>query len=194
MNFIPAAMRAEGRAMGDEKMRGSLSVTRKSWRKRTRIDTTTLISALAFLQPTLDWPPMTENHFKLQYADFSADLALGGDWSLYELAELIIHAVGFDFDHAFEFCDNLENPYRSKERYTLFADLQEGEEGPGVQKTLVSAVFKKKRKMIFHFDYGDDWFFLITCTDVKESDKKRRFRKVIATSGSPPVQYPDPDE
>jgi len=62
-----------------------------------------------------------------------------------------------------------------------------------VEQTLVSAVFRPKRKMIFHFDFGDDWFFLITCTAVKESDKKRRFKKVLATSGTPPEQYPDPD-
>ncbi len=136
---------------------------------------------------------MTEHHCTLQHADFSAELVLGGEHSLYDFAEFIIKTVGFDLDHAFEFCDNLKNPYRSKERYTLFADTLEGEEGPGVEQTLASAVFRSKRKMIFHFDFGDDWFFLITCTAVKESDKKRRFKKVLATSGTPPVQYPDPD-
>jgi len=45
--------------------------------------------------------------------------------------------------------------------------------------------------MLFHFDYGDDWFFLVTCTAVKESAAKRRFKKVLSTRGTPPVQYPD---
>lgn len=136
---------------------------------------------------------MKEHRFTIQYADFVAELALGGEWSLYELAELIIKAVGFDFDHAFEFCDNLKNPYASKERYALFADIGEGEGETGVKGTPVARVFRPGRKMLFHFDYGDDWFFLVACTSVAESDKKRRFRNVLTTKGTPPVQYPEDD-
>ena len=57
----------------------------------------------------------------------------------------------------------------------------------------MAAVFRPKRKMVFHFDYGDDWFFLVTCTAVTDSAAKRRFKKVLATTGTPPEQYPDPD-
>lgn len=137
---------------------------------------------------------MQEHHFKIQHGDFSADLAIGGDASLYALAQLIIKTVGFDFDHAFEFCDNLKDPYRSKERYTLFADLGEGTAGDrSVKRTKIAEVFAAHRKMLFHFDYGDDWFFPVTCTAVKESAAKKPFKKVIATNGTPPVQYPDFD-
>ncbi len=45
--------------------------------------------------------------------------------------------------------------------------------------------------MVFHFDYGDDWFFLITCNAVQESTVKRPFKKVISILGTPPKQYPD---
>lgn len=137
---------------------------------------------------------MQEHRFTVQHGDFSAELALGGEWSLHNLAELIIESVGFDFDHPFEFCDNLKNPYRSKERYSVFADMGEGEGEPGVSATPVSQVFRPRRKMLLHFDYGDDWFFLVTCTGVAESDKKRRFRKVISTTGEAPEQYPDDDD
>lgn len=139
---------------------------------------------------------MIEHHFKIRHADFSADLVLGGEWSLYELAEFIIKAVGFEFDHAFEFCDDSKEPHRSKERYTLFADAGNDPDydDPGVKGTPVSTVFAPKRKMLFCFDYGDDWCFLVTCTAVKESEKKRRFRSVLATKGTPPTQYPDYEE
>ena len=138
---------------------------------------------------------MQEYHFKIQYDDFTAEVAVGGDCSLYALAGFIIKTVGFDFDHAFEFCDNLKDPYRSKERYTLFADIGEGEPGDrSVKRTRISEVFRPRRKMLFHFDYGDDWFFLITCTTVKESPAKRPFKKVLATHGTPPEQYPDIEE
>lgn len=132
---------------------------------------------------------MTEHHLILQFQDFKAGLVLGGEHSLYDLAEFLIKTLGFDLDHAFEFCDNVKDPYRSKERYTLFADMGDGEGEPGVKDTLVSAVFRTKRKMVFHFDYGDDWFFLVTCTAVKESTAKRKFKKVVSTTGTPPVQY-----
>lgn len=137
---------------------------------------------------------MQEYHFQIQHGDFSAELAVGGDCSLYALAELIVKAVGFDFDHAFEFCDNLKNPYRSKERYTLFSDIGEEADDPGVKKTRLSAVFRPKRKMVFHFDYGDDWFFLVTCTAVKEASAKRPCKKIVAVHGTAPEQYPDFDE
>ena len=138
---------------------------------------------------------MQEYHFKIQYDDFTAEVAVGGDCSLYALAGFIIKTVGFDFDHAFEFCDNLKDPYRSKERYTLFADIGEGEPGDrSVKRTRISAVFHPRRKMLFHFDYGDDWFFPVTCTAVKESPAKRPFKKVLATHGTPPEQYPDIEE
>lgn len=134
---------------------------------------------------------MTEHHLTLKYDTFEAEIVLGGKWSLYELAEFLTKTVGFDLDHSFEFCDNLRNPYRSKERYTLFADTGQEADDPGVTGTLVSEVFRPRRKMIFHFDYGDDWYFLVTCTKVCESAAKRRFKKVISKKGDPPVQYPD---
>ena len=86
-------------------------------------------------------------------------------------------------------------PYQSTERYTLFADMGEDDEGnAGVKSTPVCQVFRPKRKMVLHFDYGDDWFFPVTCTAVRESESKRRFSKVLSTKGTPPKQYPDADE
>lgn len=138
---------------------------------------------------------MQEHHFKIQHGDFTAELVIGGDCSLYQFAAFIIKTVGFDFDHAFEFCDNLKDPYRSTERYTLFADMGNGEPGDrSVKRTKLSEVFRPKRKMLFHFDYGDDWFFLVTCTAVTAAAGTKPFRKIATTKGTPPVQYPDYEE
>lgn len=136
---------------------------------------------------------MQEFHFTVQRNSYSADFVIGGNISLHTLAEFILKTVGFDPDHTFQFCDNLKRPYRSKERYTLSADLGGDRHNPGVMKTRLSAVFRPRRKMIFHFDFGADWFFLLTCTAVKESEAKHAFRKVVATRGTPPVQYPEAD-
>ncbi|MFV0338254.1 MAG: hypothetical protein ACK5LK_08450 [Chthoniobacterales bacterium] len=47
--------------------------------------------------------------------------------------------------------------------------------------------------MIFLFDYGDDWMFLVTCTKEEET---RAFRKpkVLSKKGQAPEQYPDYEE
>lgn len=138
---------------------------------------------------------MQQYLFTLKFDEFSAKLLITGDWSLYELAETVVDAVRFDFDHAFGFYDNVNNPYQSNEKYTLFADMGEPEEDEsGVKDTLISDVFEKGKSMLFLFDYGDDWQFLLTCDAVDESKAKRRSRKVTKRIGTPPEQYPDFDE
>lgn len=126
---------------------------------------------------------------------FKARVALSGHASLYDLAALLIRAVGFDFDHAFEFCDHLTNPYRSKMRYTLFHDLGEGQPGDrSVKQTRVQDVFKPRTRLGFHFDYGDDWMFLVRCDAIERAATKRKTSKVLSRTGTPPVQYPDCEE
>lgn len=73
--------------------------------------------------------------------------------------------------------------------------MGEGKEGDlSVNRTLIQEAFKPKQKMLFLFDYGDDWEFLITCVSVEEADNKRKVRKVISTKGTAPIQYPDYEE
>ncbi|MCW1923054.1 plasmid pRiA4b ORF-3 family protein [Luteolibacter arcticus] len=133
--------------------------------------------------------------FKIEHGDWNAELQLPATGTLESLAYAIIEAVGFDMDHCFGFYDNLKNTHRSKEEYTLFADIgEEAKDGDsGVKTTLVDAVFRPKKKMLFLFDYGDDWMFLVTCTGEAEGRAFKR-PKLLATSGTPPVQYPDWDE
>ena len=57
---------------------------------------------------------MQEHHLKIQYDGFTVVLVLGGDCSLYQFAAFIIKTVGSDFDHAFEFCDNLKEPTKAR--------------------------------------------------------------------------------
>ncbi len=65
-------------------------------------------------------------------------------------------------DHAFGFYDNLKDHHKSKEIYTLFADMDDEPDsfnGKSVQNTKISDVFTVGKKMLFLFDYGDDWIF-----------------------------------
>ena len=135
--------------------------------------------------------------FSIQDGDgYEAIIAISGSINLYGLAEHIIDSIGFDFDHAFGFYNNLRNPYKSSEAYTLFADMDdvESDGGVSVNRTYIEDVFKKGKKMVFLFDYGDDWQFLVNCIEVEPAENKRKIRKVISEKGTPPVQYPDYDE
>lgn len=135
--------------------------------------------------------------FKIEHGSgYEAVIAISGSINLYGLAEHIIDTVGFDFDHAFGFYDSLRDPFKSKEFYTLFADMEdvEDEGEPGVNKTFIEDVFKKGKRMLFLFDYGDDWKFRLTCTEALPTDSNRKVRAVLSESGQAPVQYPSEED
>ena len=135
--------------------------------------------------------------FTIKHADgYEAVIVISGSINLYGLAEHIIDTIGFDFDHPFGFYDNRRNPYASKERYTLFADMEDVEDDgePGVNRTFIEEVFQKGKRMLFLFDYGDDWRFDLTCTNVEPAESKRKIRKSLSEVGRAPVQYPDFEE
>lgn len=125
--------------------------------------------------------------------DYRATIAISGSINLYGLAEHVIDTIQFDFDHAFGFYGNLDDIYKSEEAYTLFADMGDpvNKVERSVQKTLIGDVFEKGKKMVFRFDYGDDWQFLLTCKKIEAESSKRKVRKVISEKGERPVQYPD---
>lgn len=127
--------------------------------------------------------------------EFEATLEISGACSLYDLAELSIEALGFDLDHAFGFYDKPDDPYGSEVKYTLFADMGEGDdEGGSVKKIKVAELFTPGTAMCFLFDYGDDWRFRISCRSVDSRPRRKQMRKVIKRKGSPPEQYPSLDE
>jgi hypothetical protein len=67
------------------------------------------------------------------------------DSNLYHLAEAIVQAYGFDFDHAFGFFSRTGDDYLHSERkYELFADMPNlaAEHPRSVQRTQISAVGK----------------------------------------------------
>lgn len=137
---------------------------------------------------------MTLLTFRIQHGEFAATLGLSGEHTLHDLAETILEAVGFECDRAFGFYGDLKNPYRSKECYTLFADMGEEDDNPGVKNTSVGSVFMVGKKMTFLFDYGEDRRFPVTCVEAEDLAKKLLKPKVLSTEGKPPVQYPDFDE
>ena len=125
------------------------------------------------------------------------DIEIDSGKSLYDLAEGIVGAFDFDLDHAFGFYSKLTSHYfDSPSKYELFADLEGGESDAGsVKRTKVAQAFPDVgSKMLFLFDYGDQWEFKVEVIGLGEKVPKARYPKVIKSVGPAPPQYPDPDD
>ncbi len=120
--------------------------------------------------------------------------------NLYKLAEAIVDAYGFNFDHAFGFFSTIgERYFDSDKKYELFADMKdEGIEPTGaesVEKTKISQVWKKvSDKMLFLFDYGDNWQFAVELIGFAEKKSEIKYPCVLKKVGKAPEQYPEVDE
>ena len=114
--------------------------------------------------------------------------AIHGNDTLENLAEYILHVFKFDCDHAYGFYNKGKS-----EAYELFYDLDMGVERgvKGVQKTFIQDVFQPKKQMIFLFDYGDEWTFLVECTGLSNPIAKTKYPKLIKKFGKAPKQYED---
>lgn len=120
------------------------------------------------------------------------------DSTLFELADALLAAIDFDLDHAFGFHSDLRNPYAKnmEQEYTLFADQGEGRmpSDTGVERTYIHQVFQEGSKMLFHFDYGDDWHFLVQCPAIERTTNRKRKPEVVQISGNFPEQYPEEED
>jgi hypothetical protein len=126
------------------------------------------------------------------------EIEIEASGSLHKLAEAIVAAFGFDFDHAFGFYSGLTpaKMMRQHPRYELFADMGNAEPGAiGVKRTSVSQAFPAiGHTMIFLFDYGDGWHFRVSLREARTRVAKVRTPRVVAARGEAPAQYPDWDE
>jgi len=124
------------------------------------------------------------------------EIAMLGTHNLYTFAEAITNVFGFWFDHCFGFYSNFDarKMYDAKEIYELFTDLDDVEHTPGakgVKKTKVSEVFQEKgKKMLFYFDYGDGWRFLVELKDITEAGIGESYPILLDIYGKDPEQYP----
>lgn len=110
--------------------------------------------------------------------------------SLHKLAETILESFEFNFDHAYGFYDNIKKWSNSKEGYELFADTGEESRFKGVKKTKIEDVFNsEKKKMLFLFDYGDQWHFIVELLSTGSPEKNDKYPKIIESVGDAPPQY-----
>ena len=124
------------------------------------------------------------------------------NFSLYRFAEAIIGAYDFDFDHAFGFFSKISESgyFKSEKQYELFTDLiEEGEDleptgAESVKKTKIAEVWKNPGdKMLFLFDYGDNWLFTVELIGFGKKEAKTKYPRILKSAGKAPKQYPDYD-
>ena len=124
------------------------------------------------------------------------DIEIESTDSLHTLAEAITRAFGFDFDHAFGFFSRLTGRvFASPIRYELFADDAIGGASRSVRNTAVGDAFPRLgSKMLFLFDYGDEWRFRVEVVGRGGTAAGTAYPRVVASVGKAPEQYPGPDE
>ena len=131
-------------------------------------------------------------------ASIYRDIEIEPSKSLYRLAEAITSAFGFDFDHAFGFYSGLTTAamLRTHPKYELFVDMGDADPGVlGVKKTQVTQAFPAiGHTMLFLFDYGDEWRFLLKLIGTGKKVAKVRYPRLVASRGNAPEQYPDCDD
>ncbi len=129
-------------------------------------------------------------------SSITRELALAENQTLYTLAEAIVDSFDFDFDHCFGFFNSFEKWFQAERAYELFKDV--GEEGSpnakGVKKITIAEAFSLDKKLLFLFDYGDEWKFNVEFTGKEEPVYNRKYPFLISKTGKSPEQYPASDE
>ena len=121
------------------------------------------------------------------------DIEMPSTRSLYDLAAAIVSAFGFDFDHCFGFYSGLseQTMMETQPMYELFADIGEETEALSVENTKIGeAFFKPRHKMMFLFDYGDEWLFRVELLGIGDKVPRARYPKIVESAGEAPEQYP----
>ena len=119
------------------------------------------------------------------------DIEVDSAASLSALAEAIVAAFEFEFDHPFGFYGRLDGDYRaSPEKYELFGD-KDGHDSDAGQTTVSKAFPKVGKKMLFVF--GDEWRFQVELLKLGAKAPGLRYPRLLVASGDAPDQYPDGD-
>ena len=109
-----------------------------------------------------------------------------GNETLDELCRIIIGSFDFIDEHLYEFC--MDN--RMFRDYNYQSD-PEGNQ-PSTDITLDELGLYEGQKFSLHYDFGDDWMFTITVSNISEDSRKRN-PCVIKSKGSI-QQYPNWDD
>ena len=122
--------------------------------------------------------------------------------SLNDLALAILDSFSFVNDHMYGFYDNLRSWPGAKERYELFKDDPDMAADPwldtsakSVKQTAVETAFDvNKKKLLFLFDYGDEWRFIVQRMGESTPELGAKYPRLVLSYGDALSQYPWFDE
>lgn len=127
-----------------------------------------------------------------------AQIHIDSSNSLSTLAQVILKAFKFNYDHPFGFYSSLDNPFNAKEKYELFTEIDDIEptyDALGVTHVRLSKVFPQAGKeMLFLFDYGDYWQFIVGLEGKVSAPGKSHHPVILEVNGQIPEQYPELNE
>lgn len=119
-------------------------------------------------------------------------ISIPTSYTLDKLALAVLDSFDFELDHMYGFYDNLNNWARSSESYIMEEEDSQNFTGYVTKTTIGEAFEVPKKKMLFLFDYGDEWRFIIELQRVEPLEGKTKLAaKVIESKGEAPEQYPD---
>lgn len=113
-------------------------------------------------------------------------IEMSGEHSLDDLCRIILSSFDFIDEHLYEFC--MDN--RMYSDYSYQSDPEGGE--PSTRVKLDKLGLMIKQKFSLHYDFGDDWMFIIIVQNIAETAKKT-VPRVIKEKGKI-EQYPDWEE
>ena len=116
-------------------------------------------------------------------------IAIPGQAFLEELSDAILAAYEFDHDHLYQFIyinrfggeDEVHHPYLEEPPFTTEVRVGDLPLRPG-------------GTMIYHYDFGDDWRFVVTLEQIDPAPARQKKAKVLEKAGAAPDQYPTWDE
>lgn len=111
---------------------------------------------------------------------------MSSDSTLEELHWIIQEAFDFDNDHLYSFFMD-GKPWSHKA-----INCPEGSEGPFTDEvTLGELKLKPGKKILYLFDYGDEWRFNVVLKKIDSSKKPLKAPIILESIGDAPEQYPD---
>lgn len=99
----------------------------------------------------------------------------------------------------YAFTSNLNNPYGKADKlFEAFVNFGgEATQGAkGFSDHVVADAFEKiGDKMLYLFDYGDEWQFILKLESIQETEKTTKNKLILLKStGEDPKQHPDYEE
>jgi hypothetical protein len=137
--------------------------------------------------------------FKATFTDWDARekgmpyriVAVDSEYSLYKLAEIVNKSFDFKLDQPFGFYNNLTKWELSDVSYEMMDELGDIDDKK-LKKTVARSVFAKKGdKMLYFFDYAEEWRFLIEYLGEEKIGAKEKLPFVVEVIGEAPPQYGD---